>query len=380
MPTKKHVVLLKSNSGHSGGLEKYASRIAAGFVKQDARVSILTTQIPAQLATSSSITFYPIKTSPWPPSLRMEQFDKQVQVWLKSAKADLVFGMDRNRFQTHIRAGNGVHIAYLKSRRLAEGNLKYWLCRINPMHQKILELEKAAFENPSLQKLFANSFLVRDQLLEHYNINQNKIEVIHNGVEWQEMQSSFDAMEEEKPKAIQKFHLNPDVFHFLFIGNGYLRKGLFHLLIALSKIKTKDFQLSVVGKDNQMEFYKSQVHKLGLQNKVLFFGPQEDITPFYQLADSLIIPSFYDPFANVTIEALAMGLSVISSKYNGGHEILNNENGIIIDDLLNTESIVASLELCLKRPKTLQRAQLIRESVAHLDFSKQLKKLIQACG
>ena len=62
--------------------------------------------------------------------------------------------------------------------------------------------------------------------------------------------------------------------------------------------------------------------KLNIQRRVTFFGPQKEIRPFYQFADALVIPSFYDPFANVTVEALAMGLFVVSSKSNGGHEIL----------------------------------------------------------
>ncbi len=377
MPDKKHVVLLKSNSGRSGGLEKYASRIALAFANQGATVSILTTH--PQESSCPSISFHPIKTCKWPPSWRLEQFDHHVQNWLKKTKADLVFGMDRNRFQTHIRAGNGVHISYLQSRKQIEGLFKYVLCQINPMHRKILELEKAAFENPLLKKLFANSFMVKNQLLEHYNIASHKIEVIHNGVEWQEMEKTFHETFQKRKKAQQKFHLNPDAFQWLFIGNGYLRKGLFHLLQALSKISTKNFQLSVVGKDSDLSFYQKQARQLGLQNKVLFFGHQEDISTFYQMADCLIIPSFYDPFANVTVEALAMGLSVVSSKYNGGHEILNDENGIIIDHLFNVDSIIASLEESLKRPKTPEKAKAIRESIAHLDFSKQLTKIIQSC-
>lgn len=369
---QKHIVLLKSMARQSGGLEKYSSRIAQGFLAKGAKVSILTTGDPPKQEPSSPLQFYPTKTSFWPPFLRMEQFDRYVQKWLETHPADLIFGMDRNRYQTHIRAGNGVHIAYLKSRMLAEGKLKYRLCLLNPMHRKILQLEKAGFENPGLQKLFANSFMVRDELLEYYNIDPKKIEVIHNGVEWEEMAKPFNETFRERPMQ--------DVFHFLFIGNGYLRKGLYHLLKALSLLKEQEFQLSVVGKDNRLDFFKEYAVELGLQKKVRFFGPQDTTLPFYQRADALVIPSFYDPCANVTLEALAMGLTVISSKHNGAHEILTPENGIVIEDLLNVDSLAASLKEGLLRPKTEARAQAIRQSVAHLDFSKQLNRLINACG
>jgi len=372
----RHIVLLKSRAGNHGGLEKYASRIAKAFIEKGARVTILTTgeSVKAEFPVAS------IKTIPWPAFLRMEQFDWFVRNWLKKNKADLVFGMDRNRSQTHIRAGNGVHAAYLESRVLTEGPLKAFFCKMNPLHRKILELEKCAFENQNLQKLFTNSHMVRGQVLDHYNIDPAKIQVIHNGVEWNEMETDFSQWEKGRAAGLRKFNLNPHHFHFLFIGNGYLRKGLDRLLIALSKLQRRDFHLSVIGKDNAMDLYRAKAVQLGLKDHVHFFGPSQEIRLFYQLADCLMIPSFYDPFANVTVEALAMGLFVVSSKNNGGHEILTPDNGAVIDDLLSPDAMINAIEIALTHGKTPCSARLIRESVKHLDFSNQLRTLMDSCG
>ncbi|HSX12891.1 MAG TPA: glycosyltransferase family 4 protein [Chlamydiales bacterium] len=361
---KKHVVLLKSKAQQIGGLEKAASRIANAFHASGRKVTLLTTGNCQSY--SSNISIVPFQTMRWPSFVRMEQFDSRVQAWLKNEKPDLIFGMDRNRFQTHFRAGNGVHIAYLKSRIAAEGKWKYLSCLINPMHRKILELERSALEHPGLQKVIANSHMVKRQFLEHYDIDAKKIAVIHNGVEWLEMNEAFS----------QKKTRNPNVFRFLFVGNGYLRKGLKILLEALSKMRSRDFHLSVVGKDNQLEWFRFYAAKLGLKNHVSFFGPVENITPFYQNSDALIIPSFYDPFANVTIEALAMGLFVVSSKHNGGHEVLHSENGLVIENLLEIDSVILALESCLSQNFSSQQ---IRNSVKHLDYSKQLNQLMDLC-
>lgn len=375
----QQVVLLKSRAGQHGGLEKQASRIASAFVAKGAHVSILTTHPCAETSPDSSISFHPCRPFPWPPFLRMELFDRYVQKWLKQNQADLIFGMDRNRHQTHLRAGNGVHAAYLESRILTEGKWKHLTCLINPMHRKILELEKAGFENPALRKLFTNSHLVKQQILQYYKVDPAKICVIHNGVEWEEMESDFSCWEEKRLAGLKKFKLHPDQFHFLFIGNGYLRKGLDQLLKAFSLLKRDDFHLSVIGKDNQMELYEAKTVQMGLKGRVRFFGKQQEIQLFYQMADALAIPSFYDPFANVTVEALAMGLQVISSKTNGGSEILTPETGVVIPHLLDLDSIVESLQTALNRPKTKERAKRIRASVKYLDFSKQLSTLIGAC-
>ncbi|HSX25457.1 MAG TPA: glycosyltransferase family 4 protein [Chlamydiales bacterium] len=360
---KKHVVILKSRAGHCGGLEKYSARIAAAFAEKGARVSLLGGESVAK----------------WPSFLRLEQYDRYVQTWLKNNPADLVFGMDRNRHQTHLRAGNGVHAAYLKSRIAAEGRLKYLICRFNPLHRKILELEQAGFENPALQKLFTNSHMVRSEILNYYKVDPKKIKVIHNGVEWEEMADAFQNWENKREMGFKKFGLDPSHFHFLFVGNGYLRKGLDRLLEGLSRLSTRDFHLSVVGKDKRMELYRAKAMQLGLKTQVRFFGAQSEIRLFYQMADVLVIPSFYDPFANVTVEALAMGLFVLSSKQNGGAEILTKENGAVIEDLLEPDSMVNALELTLKERKTPMSAAARRQSVASLDFSKQMRTLIEAC-
>jgi UDP-glucose:(heptosyl)LPS alpha-1,3-glucosyltransferase len=140
-----------------------------------------------------------------------------------------------------------------------------------------------------------------------------------------------------------------------------------------------DFHLSVIGKDSEWQKYQALAQRLHLDQRIHFFGPQKDIRPFYQLADALAIPSFYDPFANVTVEALAMGLFVISSKTNGGHEVLQPHNGAVIGDLTNLDSIREALSDALRHPKTKDSALEIRQSVKHLDFSCQLHQLIESC-
>lgn len=375
----KRVVLLKSQVAQHGGLEKYASRIANSFLDHGMEVSILTTGLKNNLSIHPNISIYSTQTCRWPAFWRMEEFDHFVQKHLKVHPADIVFGMDRNRSQTHFRAGNGVHAAFLKSRSYLESKLKVFSFRFNPLHRKILEIEKTAFENPDLQKLFTNSEMVRNQILEHYRVDANKIEVIHNGVEWHEMENDFNEWKNVKEKAALKKNLNPADFHFLFIGNGYLRKGLIPLLSAFAELRKKNVHLSIIGKDSDIDHYQKMAEQLGITDQVSFFGPQKEIRPFYQIADAFVIPSFYDPFANVTVEALAMGLFVVSSKFNGGHEILSEENGIIIDNLFDPDSFKNSLSIALNHPKTESLSQQIRQSVKHLDFSKQLNRLILSC-
>lgn len=355
-----------------GGLEKYAIRIASAFLKRGDEITCLTTgkieQIPSCV--------FPVRS--WPTFVKLEQFDKCVSRWVKQHSPDIVFGMERNRIQTHLRAGNGVHAAFLKMRRTSEGWMKYGICQINPLHRKILELEKAAFECPKLKKIFVNSRMVQKEVLRHYHVDPAKIEVIYNGVEWQEFEKPFSNWQRERFIFFEKFGLDPHAFHLLFIGNGYQRKGLEPLLTALSLWKFKDFHLSVVGKEKRIDRFRALAARLKIDSRVRFFGAQNGVIPFYQMADVLTIPSFYDPFANVTLEALSFGLFVISSKANGGHEILKEKTGIGFDEI-SPASILAALERSLYFRKTVTSANEIRSEIASFDFSNQLAKLMDAC-
>lgn len=359
------VTILKGRLHFRGGLEKYTLRLAQAFAGSGCNVTILTTDAPpplqnietVSLMKSSKLSFHNIS-----------QFDTLCQKWLATHPQEIIFGMERTSYQTHYRAGSGVHKHYMKQRSLTDGSIRQALLSINPLHRKILALEKKAFEDPRLKILFTNSYMVRNEILEYYRTPPEKIQVVHNGVEYADCEADFN-------NTFNKKRTTP--FHFLFVGNGYKRKGLLFLLRGLAQLSAEDFQLTVVGKEKNIPFYQNVAHQLGLSKRVFFRGPQTNLCPFYQEADSLVIPSIYDPFSNVTLEALAMGLFVVSSKYNGGSEVLSEKTGAIIENLAEAESMAEALKKAFTSPKTFENAQFIRHSIKELDFSNQLSKIVQ---
>ncbi len=370
------IALLKSHFASFGGLEKYTIRLAEQFVLRGCDVTLLTTaseKVPAiggvktiTLGDRSKLSF-----------LQLLNFDRASQKWLQQNPMDSIFGMERNRFQTHYRPGSGVHAVFLKQRKLTDSLLKRGSFFLNPLHLLLLKMEKEAFESPRLKKIYPNSEMVKKELLENFALSEEKIEVIHNGVEWSSFREPFEeSFDKENP--IENFKLDRKKHIFLFIGNGYKRKGLSFLIEGLALLKKDNFHLLVVGKEKNLPLYEALVAKHKLESSVSFFGPKSPITPFYQVADTLVLPTIYDPFANVTLEALAMGLFVVTSHYNGAKEILNEECGTIIQDLSSPESVKKSLEIALSRPKTRESAIKLRETIKRLDFSIQLNKIVDS--
>jgi UDP-glucose:(heptosyl)LPS alpha-1,3-glucosyltransferase len=65
----------------------------------------------------------------------------------------------------------------------------------------------------------------------------------------------------------------------------------------------------------------------------------------YAAADVFLLPTLYDPFANVTLEALAAGLPVITSAQNGASEIIDDDkNGFILPRADDDKLIVHLLD------------------------------------
>lgn len=357
------IAILKRDMAKAGGLEKHTSRIIQKFQEKGFSITLVT-------ASSFSQQGLTVITCPLKSSVnykKIDEFDKLSESFLSKTPHDIILGMDRTRHQTHIRAGNGVHAAYLEFRKKKEGFWKKISFFFNPLHRLVLSIEKEAFESPVLKALIVNSSFVKDQVLKHYSTTPCKIHVLHNGVEWHEMEKPFQEWPQKK---------QPGSYHFLFIGHNFERKGLKELLYALSLVTSKDFHLSVIGEDKNSTNYKRLAKTLNLENQVSFLGKIDNPIPFYQQADCLVIPSLYDPFANVTVEALAMGLFVISSSTNGGKEVLTQESGLIINEPL---SFTSCLERAMSKPKTLTSSQKIRDSVKHLDFENQLTTFCNLC-
>lgn len=374
------IAFLKSQILNRGGLEKYTVRLAETFAAYGHDVALLTTDwqegalgaVPFQVVNLGKKSSFSL--------LQLLSFDRHCKKYLKEHPQAIVFGMERNFcHQSHYRAGNGCHAAYLMRRRASDSWLKSKSFAINPLHKLILEMEKATFESPHLQRLFVNSHMVQKEILQHYpNVATEKLSVVHNGVEWKELQKPFEEGLNLRTKILKQVGLNPDFYQYIFVGNEYERKGLGLLLDALALLPERTFQLSVIGRERRPQIFIQKAVSLGLQDHVRFLGPVKEIKVYYSSADCLVIPSMYDPFANVTVEALAMGLYVISSSSNGGSEVITSpELGSIFDNLKDPEILARSLHAAMNRPKTISSATYIRQAVAHLDFANQIGEVVR---
>ncbi|MBI3575305.1 MAG: glycosyltransferase family 4 protein, partial [Gammaproteobacteria bacterium] len=163
---------------------------------------------------------------------------------------------------------------------------------------------------------------------------------------------------------------------FLFVGSGFERKGLAPALRAVAQLPAA--QLLVIGRDRRAAHYQTLAQKLGLGERVQFLGAIADVKPYYGAADALVLPTLYDPFPNVALEAMACGLPVVTSTTSGAAELIANDHNGYVCDALDVETLVAHLRavvdpvrhpaLCVEARRTVEPLTLEAASRQWLDL------------
>lgn len=176
------------------------------------------------------------------------------------------------------------------------------------------------------RRIVAISERVRTQLKEHYHVPDEQIVTIPNGINL----SRFDpANASARARVRRSFGVPKDVPLLLFVGSQYRLKGLEFVIRALAEMDTRAILL-VVGGDNATPF-KRLAEQLGVRDRVIFAGARNDLPSIYPAADAFVLPTLYETFALVCLEAMASGLPVLASPVGGIEDYLvDGENGFHI--------------------------------------------------
>jgi len=369
------VAIIKSNYAPYGGAEKYTTRLINFFARNKVEVDVLTSKNGRWDGLQPNIKLVALKQFPYNNLLRLLTFNYSVNRYLRKVHYDCILGMDRTEHQSHLWLGGGCHRAWIQRRCKESSRLKCLSFKISPFHRAMSEMERRAISSQALKRVFCNSNLVKDEIMHFYPETTVKISIVYNSAEWNEFSAAFEEGLVRKDHILKTLNLKPDYFYYLFLGSGYERKGLAKAIMAL-RLLPEYTALLVVGKDKHEKYYKRMSEQSGLTDRVHFFGPRMDVIPFLQISDASVLPTLYDPCAGSSIEALAMGLYTITSDANGASEVVEDGAGFIIR---NSRDIVAVAEAMKKALGAHLSKREIRETVRHLDFETQLRKIVTLC-
>jgi UDP-glucose:(heptosyl)LPS alpha-1,3-glucosyltransferase len=279
-------------------------------------------------------------------TLRALTYAAKARRLLNAAPDRLVFSLERTPGAQVYRAGDGCHREWLARRAPLSSLPARWGQQLNLFHRVMLTLERRLFSDPHLKRVIANSTQVRDEIIQHYGLEPQMIPVIYNGLD----RSRFQPLATGARAALQaRLGLPAAAKIILFVGSGFKRKGLAYLIAAFSSLKDKDRVLWVVGK-GKTRSHQRLAQRLGVADRVRFWGPQANAAIFYQAAAALALPTIYDPCSNVVLEALGCGTPTITTMGNGAREfITGGVNGAVLARPDDLPGLTAALEEYLDR-------------------------------
>lgn len=130
-------------------------------------------------------------------------------------------------------------------------------------------------------------------------------------------------------------------FHFISVGRLHRQKGFERLIKAASKLRkmTKaDFEVCIVGEGDERSKLEDMIHELGMEDHVKLYGYSNNPYQLMIQADCMVISSYAEGWPLVCIEALILGIPVVSTNITGPQEIIGNGKwGLIVEN--DTESI-----------------------------------------
>jgi UDP-glucose:(heptosyl)LPS alpha-1,3-glucosyltransferase len=273
-----------------------------------------------------------------------------------------------------------VHRAWLEissRRRGLAGRLKQ---RLNPFHPIVLALEQRYYARRNYRKLIALTTQVKNDLMRLYSVPENDIVVLPNGFSPTEF--NWERALAERDEVRSSLSISPDDQAVLFVANELERKGFGPLVRAIASMDSTRVKLIVVGKAS-LKPYESELRRLSLWERVVDVGPTNNVARYFAAADVFALPTQYEAWGLVIIEALACGVPVLTSRLAGAAiAVSEGRTGELLADPDDSAEIASKLGRLLRGGY--DAPQQISESVATYAWPTVLKTyeqiLIECAG
>ena len=226
----------------------------------------------------------------------------------------------------------------------ALGDVSPAVRRLMPRHLALLALERSYFSSTRARAVLAASRRTADEVVAVYGVDERLVCVSPNGYDTHEFNHAVRVASREPQR--RRLGWNDSIV-VLFVANELHRKGFATLLDAVARVGDPRVRIDLVGRASPAS-YRRRIRQAGLGDRVHWHGPQPDVAEWYAGADLLVLPTRYEPFGNVIVEALATGLPVITTSEAGAAAaIVPGVNGLVQQDPTDAEELAGLLRAAL---------------------------------
>ena len=366
------IAFLRKKYTFHGGAEGILQDILSLLVKEGHEVHVFAIKWEGAIP-SEKVHFHKVPAIRFNSFLRDLSFAVSTYYMMKNRRDcfDIIQSYDKTLFQDVLYVADGCHIEWLKQRLKRKGLLEKLAVLINPYHWLILTIEKMIYKGGKFRKIIALSEMVKKNIMDNYHVSGDDIATIYHRID---IDKFHPRNAELYRREIRERHsIGEDEFVVLFVGSGFERKGVPYLLDAIELLDQPVTAL-VVGKGPQEKFIRH-----GRKQKVIFCGPQKDVPKYYGASDIFVLLAMYEPFGLVCLEAMASGLPVVTSRYSGAAEIIqDNVHGFVVpepDDIRGTANRIALLLDKEKRLMMGRNARDLAEKFGFKGYTDEIMKL-----
>jgi len=181
--------------------------------------------------------------------------------------------------------------------------------------------------------IIPNSKGLKRDLIENFDLPENKIKVINNPCPVEGIQEkSEEDLEKEKREIFEK----PTI---ITVGSLTEQKGQWHLIRAFREAKKeiKELNLVIIGEGPLRNYLEELVENLDLEKDVHFLGFKDNPFKYVSRSEVFVLSSLYEGLPNVIIESLACGTPVISTDCKSGPREILAPNTNITKDIKDIE-------------------------------------------
>lgn len=290
--------------------------------------------------------------NPWKPIrfLKVRSFDRAVTNLVKPEEWDVVHGFSKSSRQDVYTDGSGTLEDYQTySLDATSSPLVSALKRMSPHQREVAAIERRRFTRGNFKKIIAMSRLAASQIQRRYGLSDSEVEVVYNGIDLARFKPENGPT--LGPAFRDRLGVKPDELVCLLVGNDYRRKGVETLVEAAAILAhdasfTRRFRVAVVGKERharEQEIIKRS-KELGVQELVKLHGPNAGIERFFAAADVFVLPTRFDIFGQVVLEAMASGVPPIVSAEAGAAEcVKDGETGLVLRDPRDAKALAAAI-------------------------------------
>ncbi len=334
-----------------GGAERYLIDLVTFLINRGHEVHVFAMDGESTIE-HEKFTFHRVPVLTWFRWLRSLCFVINSSKMIKQHEFDVVQVLGKNLTMDVFQPHGGSHRASFRQNVMAASESKlvrffYAFFRLfDPKQALFFCIEWLQFHKKTQPEVLLISKMIGNDFKRYYGIADEKMHLIYNGVD--HTRFSLASRNRYRNALRNQLGIKKSQKLLLFVGHNFKLKGLRYFLEAVQILVTdqgSDAVCACIIGAGDKKRYESVIDNKILKESCIFCSGIDSIERYYAAADILVQPTFYDPCSLAVLEALSCGIPVVTTKFNGAGELIDQgKTGWIVGNPRDSMGLAQAIE------------------------------------